>query len=153
MAIGIAAITVIGCNQSDPSMKVDHQTANAFVMTIRLFEGNVVVKLENGSEEEVAIAGAPLIGFSLGDPRIAISVKRSGEEVHPCAHLDAAASELQTISLAAHEVYESSVPLDLLRKVYCLRDGKYQLQAIYPAGVSPEHVSNEVEIVIEHKPE
>src|SRR5690606_40481702 len=103
IAIGIAAITVSGCNQPDPSMKVDHQAANDLVMAIRVFEGNVVVELANGSEEEITIAGGPLIGFSLGDPRIAISVKRGGEEVHPCAHLDATASELHTIYLAAHE--------------------------------------------------
>lgn len=133
---GVMIALAGGCNgrESEPSPHVaDVATPGRPHLEVSLSDGDLVVTLDNRSNEVVTIVDEPIIGFGLTGPRIGLVVQKDGREVLPCVHLDPPLREDPATLLPPGKSEVRKISLQVMKRAYCLEAMSYSVHAIYPA--------------------
>lgn len=149
---GVMIALAGGCSgrESEPSPHVaDVATPGRPHLEVSLSDGDLVVTLDNRSNEVITIVDETIIGFGLTGPRIGIVLQQDGREVLPCAHLDPPLYQDPPTHLMPGKSEVRTINLRVLRKTYCLEAGAYTVRAIYPADSRSPDLSSVVSLVFE----
>jgi len=89
----------------------------------------VAVRIENGTSGRIVIPNESMIGFALGGDRLEVVVYSNGRMIQLCAHLDPPLAPTPPTVLGLGAAETRKVSIDLIKRVYCLRAARYQVQA------------------------
>lgn len=118
------------------------------VIDLERSDDHLLVRVENQSAGTLVISDEAIVGFGIGEPRLALVVSVNADEVIPCAHLDPPSHGRPAIELAPGRSTEKSVPVPLVAKIYCLRPGIYDVRAEYRRGSAPPIASRTITLQI-----
>ena len=151
LRFGVAVLLVVAsaaCNRPDNSPH-EARKERGISLVVTHSEGEVSVRVENDSEESVVLADEPLIGFGQGGHRVELVPRDKGGNISPCANLDPLRYPRPPDTLEPGQNLTKTVSLDLIRKVYCLKPGHYELLATYSSGTVTPITSPPIVIGIE----